>query len=146
MKKQTTIKDILNKSNNYQDIHNQLAPFTKKQKGDLFEEFCVLVFKFHPYYKNTTKEAYLLKDVPIDVLEKLNLPQNDIGIDVVIVTHDNTYYAIQVKFRSNRDTLINYNELSTFVGTSFGIANNINQAFYFTNTYPVNHYVKNCER
>ena len=132
------IKILINKSNNYQDLHNHLSKVSNKLKGDLFEEFCILVFKFHPYYKNNTKETYLLKNIPLNILNQLNLPQNDIGIDVIIVTNDNKYYAIQVKFRNNRNTNINYDELSTFVGTSFGIANNIDQAFYFSNTYPIN--------
>lgn len=69
------IKDIINKSNKYDDFHNHLAKLTVKQKGDLFEEFCTLIFKFHPYYKNNTKEVYLLKDVPVNILNKLNLPE-----------------------------------------------------------------------
>jgi len=118
------IKSVINQSNNYKDFHNLLSSFTEKQKGDLFEEFCVLIFKLHPFYKNITKEAYLLKDVPITILDKLNLPANDIGIDVIVITNDDKYYAVQVKFRSNREINIDYNQLGTFVGTSFGIANN----------------------
>jgi predicted helicase len=132
------IKTLINKSNNYLDLHNHLSKLSNKQKGDLFEEFCTLVFKFHPYYANNTKEVYLLKDVPTNILKELNLPSNDIGIDVIVITKDNKSYAVQVKFRNNRDTKINYNELATFVGTSFGIANKIDQAFYFTNTFLIN--------
>lgn len=80
------IKILINECKNYQDLHKRLSTLTDKLKGELFEEFCVLVFKFHPYYKNITKEAYLLKNVPLQILDKLNLPKNDIGIDVIVVT------------------------------------------------------------
>jgi superfamily II DNA or RNA helicase len=136
------IKTLINNSDNYIDLHNQLTSLSDKKKGDLFEEFCVLVFKFHPFYKNITKEVYLLKDTPKVILDELNLPQNDIGIDAILVTNDNKYCAVQVKFRSNRNIIVDYKRLGTFVGTAFGIANNISQAFYFCNTYGVSNILK----
>ena len=74
-------------------------------------------------------------------MNKLNLPKGDIGIDIIVETNDLKYIAIQVKFRSNRYEAVNYSELATFISTTFGIANNIHLAYYFSNTYPVNRHV-----
>ena len=47
----------------------------KKLKGDIFEEFCVLYLKKIKNFNN----VWLLKDVPVNILLKLNMKRQDMG-------------------------------------------------------------------
>ena len=85
----------------------------KKIRGDIFEEFCLLYLKFVKGYKN----VWLLKDVPDEILEKLVLKRRDMGIDLIIETHDSTYIAIQCKYKKHvgtRQNILSWKALSTF--------------------------------
>jgi predicted helicase len=85
----------------------------KKIRGDIFEEFCLLYLKFVKGYKN----VWLLKDVPDELLEKLVMKRRDMGIDLIIETHDSTYIAIQCKYKKHvgtRQNILSWKALSTF--------------------------------
>jgi len=84
----------------------------KKIKGDVFEEFCVLYLKHIKKYSN----VWLLKDVPDEVLKKVSLKRQDMGIDI-IVEHDNNMIAVQCKYKkheNNKKTCVSWTALSTF--------------------------------
>lgn len=85
----------------------------KKLRGDIFENFCVLYLKNVRKYDN----VYLLKDLPQEILSKLNLPDRDMGIDIVVELNGE-YSAVQCKYRK-RDKIknvITWKSLSTFYG------------------------------
>lgn len=79
---------------------------TTKHKGDVFEEFCVLYIQSLEKYDN----VWLLKDVPNDVLEKLNLKRRDMGIDI-ICEKNGKYTAVQAKYKKPTKNGL-YNRLS----------------------------------
>lgn len=96
-------------AHNLQDLKNR----NTKLKGDIFEEFCYRYMK--ECYK--LKQVWFYKDVPKDIIEKLNLTKNDMGIDFIGVNEEDEYYAIQAKYRKrNKDkkTGITWKQLSTF--------------------------------
>lgn len=99
----------------------------KKIRGDIFECFALRYMKCIYKYKNSKgdkveglKEVWLLKDLPNDLREKLNMEKVDLGIDLVGVDDENNYYAIQVKFRTpnpyKSSNGIGWKQLSTFYG------------------------------
>lgn len=99
----------------------------KKVRGDVFECFALRYMKCLFKYKNSKgdkkeglKEVWLLKDLPNDLREKLNMEKVDLGIDLVGVDDENNYYAIQVKFRTpnpyKSTNGIGWKQLSTFYG------------------------------
>jgi predicted helicase len=45
-------------------------------------------------------DVWLLKYLPIDILEKLSMERQDMGIDIVIRTH-HQYIAIQCKYKKH---------------------------------------------
>jgi superfamily II DNA or RNA helicase len=63
--------------------------------------------------------------VPADVRKRLNLPGPDEGIDLVARTRRGEYWAIQTKFRSQRDKPLTRRELGTFTALAFNTCNNI---------------------
>jgi Restriction endonuclease len=68
---------------------------TKQEKGQWWEHFCLMYLKAKKY-----GEVWLLGDLPKDQLEGLGLTRRDNGIDI-IVEHENGYFAVQAKWRSN---------------------------------------------
>jgi hypothetical protein len=85
----------------------------KKLRGDMFEEFSMLYLKYVKGYKN----VWLLKDVPVDVLEKLTMKRKDMGIDLIIETEDKIYMAVQCKYKKHtgaKQNILSWSALSTF--------------------------------
>lgn len=80
-----------------------------KTKGDLWEYFCKLYLEASGKYSH----VYLLKDVPTSIISRV-----DNGIDIVCVTHDGDYVAVQCKFRYSVKTelKVDWASLSTFCG------------------------------
>jgi predicted helicase len=66
-----------------------------------------------------------LRDVPADIRQWLNLPGLDEGIDLLARTQRGKFWAIQTKFRSQRDKPLNRRELGTFTSLAFNTCNNI---------------------
>lgn len=90
----------------------ELKKKSNKSKGDLFENFCV------HYLKNTGySNAWLIKDTPELILNKLKLKSFDMGIDIV-ATKDDKFYAIQAKYRkvstNKKYNVLGWKSLSTF--------------------------------
>ena len=97
-------------AHNLQEIH---ARKNTKIKGDMFEEFSVLYLKNVKKYNN----VWLLKDVPDNILEKLNLKRRDMGIDL-IAENNGLYYAVQCKYKKHsgnkKYNVLSWKVLSTF--------------------------------
>ncbi|AYV79177.1 MAG: superfamily II helicase [Faunusvirus sp.] len=118
----------------FSDLYNVTDDMDKKQKGDLFEIITYYLFKLSPQLMNGLQYIWMYKDIPSDIMKDLNLPSKDKGIDLLAIINGE-YYAIQSKFRQNTGIIINWTELSTFFGLSFGINNKIKGGFLVTNTY-----------
>jgi hypothetical protein len=79
-------------------------------RGDIFEEFCVL------YLKTMGYEVWLLDDLPVEIRELLQLPKQDMGIDI-IVKHEGVFYAVQCKYKKpdqHKKQCVTWKALSTF--------------------------------
>ncbi len=90
-----------------------------KEKGDLFEKLVQSYLTVHPEYRTKLSSVWLLADVPRDVAKKLNLPANDEGIDLIAETHGGEFWAIQAKYRSDKETALNTRDLAKFAHLSF---------------------------
>jgi superfamily II DNA or RNA helicase len=103
-----------------------------KKKGDLFEYLCYYILLTHPYYNFT--EVYLYDYIPNNIMDKLKLPERDKGIDLLCVK-DGKYYGVQCKYRSDRDTIIAWQDLSTFPALCF--TSGLNYGIFMTNCFEV---------
>lgn len=90
----------------------QLRKCTKQESGNMWEHFCVMYLRAKGY-----GECWLLGNTPEEILKELNLTRKDYGIDI-IVKHDNGYFAVQAKWRSNphrkKTISLTWKQLSTF--------------------------------
>lgn len=89
-----------------------LKKCTKQESGQLWEHFCLMYLHAKGY-----GQAWLIGDLPDEILEELNLTRKDYGIDIV-VKHQNGYFAVQAKWRSNphkkKHISLTWHQLSTF--------------------------------
>jgi len=136
------LQKIIKNVNNFDDIKDRMSSLKVKEKGDLFEEFTKYLFMFHPYYENEFENVWLYNEIPINIKKLLKLPTKDEGIDLLLLSKDGKYYAVQCKYRTNLNTVIKWGELGTFAGLSFGVANNIYKGFFVTNTLEITRNIK----
>lgn len=73
---------------------SDLRLLTTKHKGDLWELFC----RQYLLHVHGCSEAWLLRDVPADVLTRLSMRRADLGIDLVALKGKETL-AVQCKWR-----------------------------------------------
>lgn len=91
----------------------------KTIKGHIFEVFAKL------YLEIVLKipHVWLLKDVPDEHLNKVQLKRRDVGIDIIGLDKDGNYYACQVKYKTQstsnkRKIAVTWKEISTFFALS----------------------------
>ena len=110
---------LLVKCNTFNDVYKVTEMLSEKSKGDLFEIITKFMFLYHTNYVNRTKHIWLYNEIPLEVRNKHKLPSKDKGIDLVLQTTDNKYYAIQCKFRQNPFDKVSWTNLATFAGQIF---------------------------
>ena len=122
------------------ELVNSIPKSKNKEKGDLFERLTQVYLQTTPSYASKLKNVYLLNDktIPERLRAKLNLPENDEGIDLICETHSGEYWSVQCKYKSNQSAALTYGELSTFNSLSFNACNNISLGLVVhTSTKPV---------
>src|SRR5262245_60543294 len=109
--------------NEFWERTNKLA--TDGQKGAAFERLTQLYLQTAPEYRSELRQVWILREVPPDICKRLDLPFRDEGIDLIACTRHGEYWAIQSKFRSQRDKPLNRKELGTFSSLAFNTCSNI---------------------
>ncbi len=131
---------------NYTEFYNLLKSSSNDIKGELFEEFTKYIFLYHPYYSGFTKSVWLFKELPLKVKKHLKLPKTDQGIDLVVLSQNDEYFAIQSKYRANTNIVIPWTNLGTFIGLTFGVASNFKGCFFVTNTNTITKNIKKNDK
>jgi superfamily II DNA or RNA helicase len=112
--------------NSWDDFWNRTRALSGASgKGSAFERLTQLYLQTAPEYRTELQHVWLLREVPADIRKRLNLPGPDEGIDLVARTRRGEYWAIQTKFRSQRDRPLTRRELGTFTALAFNTCNNI---------------------
>jgi predicted helicase len=109
----------------WSDFWERATKLSPTEKGTAFERLVQLYLQIAPEYRSELRHVWLLREVPADIRRKLNLPDPDEGIDLIGRTRRGEYWAIQSKFRSQRDKALNRRELGTFSSLAFNTCNNI---------------------
>lgn len=137
-------RDIIKKVNTFNELCDNLNGVVEnKTRGTYFEWFARLILKYDSRYSNFVSKCWMLDKLPEKIRHYLEIPDNDIGIDLVVKTYDGEYYAVQVKYRKNVECVISWDNLSTFFGLTFGLSNKFKKGIFFTNTLNPNKYIKN---
>lgn len=105
--------EFLKNINTWGDFNDMLSSMSKKGMGDAFEHLTKLYFQINPLYRSMYDNVWLLEEVPSKILEHLEIPRQDLGIDLIL-QRGSEYHAIQCKYHSNKDTSVNNKEVATF--------------------------------
>ncbi len=107
----------------------------EKLAGDIFENLCKYYLQTTSQYKSKLKNVWLIKEIPEKIKTKLNLPDRDEGIDLIVQTKENNFWSIQAKYRSDNKTRLSIKgDLSTFANLSFNNCKHITHGIVFTTT------------
>jgi predicted helicase len=98
-------QDILSKYRKYS--------FSERDKGDRFERLMQAYLYTDPKYANLFKYVWMWNEFPA----KKDFGGKDIGIDLVALTHEGDYWAIQCKCYQE-STQIDKPEVDSFLSTS----------------------------
>jgi superfamily II DNA or RNA helicase len=138
------INQLLGKCNTFNDVYFITKKLSNDEKGYLFERITFYLFKLSPLLNNHD-ELWMYDDIPAKVKKLLKLPSKDKGIDI-LMKKDGIYIPIQCKFRQDFDSILNWTELSTFFGLSFGMTKYMNNGYLVTNTYDLCDEVINSDK
>ncbi len=131
--------DVLRTCPSSENFQSRLAALPEKEKGDAFELLVLFALELHPLYATKLEKVWHHSAVPFEVREHLGIPIKDNGIDIVARTLDGDYWAVQAKFRSERDGSLTHEELATFMSLTFGISARFAFGLVCTTTDRVTH-------
>jgi superfamily II DNA or RNA helicase len=116
---------ILKESKNWNEFKSYLSKLTRNQKGDCFEELTRYFLKIDPIYISKIKNIWNVNEgeVPFEIKKKLNLPEQDEGIDLIAETFNNKFWTIQSKYKSNHKKNLQRSDVSTFLDLTFNVCN-----------------------
>jgi superfamily II DNA or RNA helicase len=98
----------------FAELESKIAALPDEQsRGDAFEVFAEAYLATQR--KHDAAQVWPHGSVPLDILKKLGLTQQDQGVDGVLQTLLGQFNAYQIKFRTGRPSLT-WRELSTFIG------------------------------
>jgi len=123
----------------FAELENRIGSLgdeNSKVAGDAFEVFVESYLATHQ--KMQAESVWPVGQVPLEIRQKLNLPNDTKGIDGVFQTRTGTLVPYQVKFRSER-AYLTYTELAPFLGLTERATDRI----VFTNSNELAEDVKN---
>lgn len=127
-----TIKEF-KKYKNWQELKFKLIDtLEKKEKGDIFELITKYFLLIDPVYQTKLKNVWLLNEIPNNIKTNLNLPDSDEGIDLIAQTKEGGYWAIQCKYRSDEESSITREDITTFIDIANTVCKNISHKLVCT--------------
>ena len=99
--------------------------------GKLFEYFAKYYFICHPLYQNEFNNIWLFEEIPLDVKVSLNINHVDHGIDLLLEDKNNSYIAVQCKFKNDENCTLGWSKDK--LGNLFGFASEIDKLIIFSN-------------
>ncbi|MDP1683294.1 MAG: DEAD/DEAH box helicase family protein [Burkholderiales bacterium] len=128
------IRDLLARIENWEQFEKHAASLGNSEKGKLFEHLVKHFLELDPKFQSKLEKVWLFADVPHDVRQAIGLPPTDQGIDLIAVTRDGEYWAIQAKYRTDTLSALSWPEVATFAGLAFGTCKQISFGLLCTTT------------
>lgn len=134
------IKELLADTNNWNDLKVKLEAYntsktetTTKQTtaGKLFEYFAKFYFIIEPEQAQLYTNVWLYDEIPSDTKLKLNFPDRDFGIDLLLKDNQNRFIAVQCKFKNNEDEILQWSKDK--IANPFALAEKCDSVMIFTN-------------
>ncbi|UMY64368.1 MULTISPECIES: DEAD/DEAH box helicase [unclassified Flavobacterium] len=99
--------------------------------GKIFEVFTKLYFLVSPTEKDNLKNVWLFEETPLEVRHKLNLGNQDYGVDLVLQDIEDQYFVVQCKYKNNESSRLNWS--ADKIANLFAFCPNANGYIVFSN-------------
>lgn len=106
---------LISQCSNWNDFESILGELSNQEKGRAFEDLVKLYLSTDPTFSSKIVKIWHHSEIPLDVIRILELPQPEIGVDLVARVNDGSYWAIQCKYHHDKDSNVSYQEISTFL-------------------------------
>jgi superfamily II DNA or RNA helicase len=99
--------------------------------GKIFEVFTKLYFLVSPTEKENFKNVWLFEETPLEVRNKLNLGNQDYGVDLVLQDIEDQYFVVQCKYKNDESSKLNWS--ADKIANLFAFCPNANGYIVFSN-------------
>lgn len=76
--------------------------------GKIFEVFAKYYFLVSPIEKDNYKNVWLFEETPLEVRNKLNLGNQDYGVDLILQDIEDQFFVVQCKYKNHESTKLNW--------------------------------------
>lgn len=90
------------------NVHSTETSEKDTRAGKIFEVFTKFYFLASPTEKDNFKNVWLFEETPLDVRNKLNLGNQDYGVDLVLQDKEDQYFAVQCKYKNDESSKLNW--------------------------------------
>ena len=90
------------------NVHSVDTGEKDTRAGKIFEVFTKYYFLASPTEKDNYKEVWLFEDTPLEVRKKLNLGNQDYGVDLILQDVEDQYFVVQCKYKNDETSKLNW--------------------------------------
>lgn len=114
---ETILTDILKDKKSWKELKLEISKFNvhssesnikDTRAGSIFELFTKLYFLVSPTEKDNFKNVWLFNEIPFEVRAKLNLGNQDYGVDLVLQDVEDRFLVVQCKYKNDEFSKLNW--------------------------------------
>ena len=113
------------------NVHSTETAEKDTRAGKIFEVFTKLYFLVSPTEKDNYKNVWLFEETPLEVRNKLNLGNQDYGVDLVLQDIEDQYFVVQCKYKNDESSKLNWSKDK--IANLFAFCPNANGFIVFSN-------------
>ena len=113
------------------NVHSTETAEKDTRAGKIFEVFTKLYFLVSPTEKDNFKNVWLFEETPLEVRNKLNLGNQDYGVDLVLQDIEDQYFVVQCKYKNDESSKLNWS--ADKIANLFAFCPNANGYIVFSN-------------
>lgn len=111
---------------------SQTETTTKETRaGKLFEYFAKYYFIIEPEQAQLYSDVWLYEEIPSDIKAKLNFPDRDFGIDLLLKDNQDRFIAVQCKFKNDEEVILQWSKDK--IANPFALSEKCDSVMIFTN-------------
>lgn len=136
----TTLKELIKDKETWRQLKPELSTYNvhstetgekDTRAGKIFEVFTKLYFLVSPTEKDNFKNVWLFEETPLEVRNKLNLGNQDYGVDLVLQDIEDQYFVVQCKYKNDESSKLNWS--ADKIANLFAFCPNANGYIVFSN-------------
>lgn len=90
------------------NVHSVETGEKDTRAGKIFEVFTKYYFLASPTEKDNYKNVWLFEETPLETRKKLNLGNQDYGVDLILQDVEDQYFVVQCKYKNDETSRLNW--------------------------------------